>query len=83
MNDDQYWKDLTEPLCAGRAVRHFRAADGQRWGVCEIERVILPGARAVRYLVFDSPGTTRCVRAYPANWQELSDAELEAMSWRR
>jgi hypothetical protein len=77
------WEDLTGPLCAGRATRQFRAADGQRWDVCEVEQAIPLGSTRTRFLIFDSARVMRRVRRFPADWQALTDAELEAASWRR
>ena len=42
------------------------------------ERAIGPFAR--RRLIFESFCTVRCVASYPANWRELDDAQLLAVS---
>jgi hypothetical protein len=33
-------------------------------------------------LVFESEGVFRRVRHYPANWEELTDVQLYALSWK-
>jgi hypothetical protein len=38
--------------------------------------------RASPDLIFDSAGAVRRVRDYPADWFDLSDEELYALSWR-
>ena len=56
-----------------RQVRHFKAA-GQDWTVYE-ESV------ADQALVFETDHIARRVRVYPANWADLPDDELYALSW--
>lgn len=56
-----------------RQVRHFKAA-GQDWTVYE-------DSTAERALIFETDRIARRVRVYPANWAELSDYELDALSW--
>ena len=34
-------------------------------------------------LVFENTSVARRVREYPANWRELSDEQLYALSWSR
>jgi hypothetical protein len=60
--------------------RQYRAADFSCWSVTEIAGNVLarPGQRC---LIFASADAVRRVWSYPAEWRELSDAELEALSW--
>ena len=60
---------------------HFRSSDGTRWTVGE--RGDGDGSAKRMSLVFESTDSARRVREYPANWRELSPAELEALSWRK
>ena len=53
-----------------------------RWRVFEVETAERPWAHARRTLIFLSPKVMRRVRSYPADWRDLSDAELYALSWR-
>jgi hypothetical protein len=39
--------------------------------------------RTTRVLVFASDEAIRCVRGYPANWYELTDEDLNSVSWNR
>ena len=38
--------------------------------------------RATASLVFESDAMMRRIRNYPADWRQLDDAELFALSWR-
>jgi hypothetical protein len=67
-------RDTTPPDCPGMRRRSFVMA-GVSWTVCEDAQ---QGA-----LVFYGPGLARRVRAYPTNWEALTDVELYALSWRR
>ncbi|MDB4898970.1 MAG: hypothetical protein JWN53_778 [Gemmatimonadetes bacterium] len=60
--------------------RQFFAADFTGWTVTEIAGNVLarPGQRC---LIFASADTVRRVWSYPADWRELSDMKLEALSW--
>jgi hypothetical protein len=49
---------------------------GAQWLVGEREASHQPGARADRYLCFDSADTRRRVWHYPSEWRRLSDADL-------
>ena len=56
-------------------------ADGVAWLV-----YVLPAASErwrVPTLVFESEAKVRRVRAFPADWADLSDDELLALSWSR
>ena len=58
--------------------------DQQRVLWCVVERDARrdPGARASRCLIFSCQESIRRVWNYPANWRELGDADLEALSWK-
>lgn len=56
---------------------------GAHWIVGERECANQPGARAPRYLCFDSPDTRRRVWRYPSDWRALSDSDLLDLSERR
>jgi hypothetical protein len=65
--------------CVGRA---FIDSMGHWW--CVSERAGWgddPGDTPC--LVFMSERAARCVRQFPPDWQERSDADLEALSWER
>jgi hypothetical protein len=51
------------------------------WRVLEVERTVVDGVVFPSVLIFDEPMSVRLVHRYPANWRELSDAELVALSW--
>ena len=51
--------------------------DGRLWRVREITF-----SDAAPSLIFESESGFRRVRAYPADWQRLSDDELYELSWR-
>jgi hypothetical protein len=42
-----------------------------------------PAPRLESCLLFRSHHFARRVRNYPANWRELTDTELDALSWSR
>ena len=50
-----------------------------QWVVFEVGR----DAQFGPALIFFSDGLGRRVRDYPANWRELTDEELYAVSWNR
>lgn len=56
-------------------------AQGEHWFV--FEHTPEYDRRATPTLVFMSELIVRRVRTFPANWEELSDSELFAVSWRR
>jgi hypothetical protein len=60
--------------------RQYSTEDFSRWSVTEIAGNVLarPGQRC---LIFASADTVRRVWNYPPDWRELSDAELETLSW--
>ena len=55
--------------------------DDAQWWVYELESGPYD-RRSGRSLIFESDGVLRRVRDYPADWRELSDAQLMAVSWR-
>lgn len=66
----------------GEAQRTARrlVVDGVPWLVYELAHVF--DRRHAPSLVFESDHAVRRVRSYPAEWRDLSDAELWALSWR-
>lgn len=66
---------------APRIERVFAEPDGSRWRV--YEQPFGPYDRRTGHsLIFASDAAVRRVRDYPANWAELSDIELTALSWK-
>jgi hypothetical protein len=60
-----------------QAERRFAIA-GEGWSVWEdLRHPVGPS------LVFENSKIARRVHEYPANWRELSDEELYALSWSR
>jgi hypothetical protein len=55
--------------------------DRVRWLVYELAAPQLD-RRSTPSLVFESEGTVRRVRNYPADWRALSDETLFELSWR-
>lgn len=64
------------------AQRHEREiiVDRVRWLVYELAAPVLD-RRSTPSLVFESEGTVRRIRNYPADWRSLDDKELFALSW--
>jgi hypothetical protein len=60
-----------------RAQRVLRDGDGHLWRVREAAL-----ADSGPSLIFESEGVFRRVRQYPRDWQELSDDQLFALSWK-
>ena len=60
--------------------RTFIDAEGARWVVYE-QSFADYDRRSGMSLIFSSESVVRRVRNYPANWHELSDEELLALSW--
>jgi hypothetical protein len=56
--------------------------DGAHWRVFELAKWANDPAPAPS-LVFESDGAVRRVSNYPADWRDLSDRALLALSWRR
>jgi len=59
------------------AERRFTVAE-EAWAVWEDLRIPLRPS-----LVFENTKIARRVHEYPANWRELSDEDLYAVSWAR
>lgn len=57
--------------------RLVRDEEGHLWRVRE-----LAFADARPSLIFESEVSFRRVRSYPADWRQLTDVELYALSWR-
>jgi hypothetical protein len=60
--------------------RFFEDSEGIMWEVREVK--VDYDRRASGSLIFESIGAVRRVRNYPANWHELSVAELNEISHR-
>ena len=60
-----------------QAERRFHA-DGEGWAVWEDVRT-----QTGPSLVFETNKIARRVHEYPANWRDLSDDQLYALSWLR
>ncbi|HEY2377340.1 MAG TPA: hypothetical protein VGH98_15290 [Gemmatimonadaceae bacterium] len=60
--------------------RRFVIGD-EEWSVYEDARLEAPHFGPA--LVFQTAGSARRVRTYPANWRELPDEQLYALSWSR
>lgn len=73
-----YQSARARALASGRTVE---TDDGQ-WRVYELESGPYD-RRSGCSLIFESDGVLRRVRDYPADWRELPDTELMAVSWRR
>jgi hypothetical protein len=76
---DNEVKDATEGMWLtshpdGRSLR----ADGVSWSVYEDRSDSLGPS-----LIFESDKIARRVRGFPANWRQLTDAQLIALSWSR
>lgn len=56
-------------------------ADDQRWSVREVPAPVFDRGGGT-HLFFESDGVWRRLRAFPANWHELPDVELYALSER-
>ena len=59
---------------ASRAFVHM----GVPWQVLEIQT-----AEGAQCLIFESAHAVRRVHRYPPDWQDLSESELELLSWAR
>ena len=62
-------------------VRSFVDSDGGRWRVFE-QAFNDYDRRNGMSLIFSSENAVRRVRDYPADWMDLSDAELARLSWK-
>lgn len=77
-SDRQHQSARARALATARIV----PTDDGQWRVYELESGPYD-RRSGRSLIFESDGVLRRVRDYPANWRELSDAQLMEVSWRR
>ena len=59
----------------------FTDAAFVRWRVIERDARRDPGSRGDRCLIFASPDMVRRVWRFPPAWRQLSDSELETLSW--
>lgn len=76
LNRDQAFH-YTHRQRSERAHRIVRDSEGHLWRVREVTY-----ADAAPSLVFEAEGIFRRVRQYPVDWQELTDAQLYALSWK-
>jgi hypothetical protein len=53
------------------------------WSVVEVDARDVPGVHAPNCLIFSRQDCVRRVWEYPANWLDLDDTELVALSWHR
>ena len=51
------------------------------WRVEEVPAAAVPAAKRPACLVFQSEAAIRRIWHYPPNWRQLTDAELELLSW--
>lgn len=61
--------------------RTYHDARGCVWYVHEVAPGTVPWAKGPRCLLFGSDAAIRRVWRFPSDWDTLSDAELEALSW--
>lgn len=71
----------TPPPSGALGPRTFRMSDGRAWSVHEAAVGPVAWAHGPHCLVFHSDAMIRRVWHYPAGWRELSDDELETLSW--
>jgi hypothetical protein len=75
----------TSPRLPERAVRRdpvdFTDAAYIPWRVVERDSRRDPGRRGDTCLIFSSTDVVRRVWRFPATWRQLTDGELEALSW--
>jgi hypothetical protein len=72
--------DLQHALRQAKQHERQIVIDRVRWLVYELAPPPLD-RRSSPSLVFESEGTVRRVRNYPADWRALSDEALFAVSW--
>ena len=69
------------PVATGQPPLEFTdPEDGRRWTVVEQSGDRIPGARGASCLCFQAHDIFRRVWRYPANWRELPEADLAALS---
>jgi hypothetical protein len=71
--------DLQHALRQAKRDERQIVIDRVRWLVYELAPSL--DRRSSPSLVFESEGTVRRVRNYPADWRTLSDEALFAVSW--
>jgi len=71
--------EAEERIEAGRTKTRHLMADGYRWTVHELPAPQFD-RRGGAHLIFDGELIMRRVRAYPADWFDLQDEELYALS---
>lgn len=76
-----YRKSPERPLRSDEGRRTFTDDEGTFWDVREVKNPDYD-RRGGKSLLFDSVHAFRRVRQYPANWLELTDAELAELSRR-
>ena len=81
MHDPRTRGDTTGAQGEQSPRRVYVDGDGQRWQVFE-KTFDQFDRRSGASLIFESDGAMRRVRNYPANWMELSNDELAALSWK-
>ena len=72
---DRFLDDFIVPA----KVRFFEA-DGYRWRVHEVTAPEFDRRHSGTHLLFYAETIMRRVRDFPANWDEMSDAELYALT---
>jgi hypothetical protein len=75
--DDRFDVSMGNDTLPGRS---FMDAEGTRWRVYE-QPFADYDRRTGMSLIFASEAAVRRVRDYPADWMDLSDQELMALSW--
>jgi hypothetical protein len=75
--------ELLAEGAGGERAHFYFDAKGAAWSVVEIPHCDQPVAGQAACLLFRSHRFARRVRTFPPNWRELSDADLEALSWSR
>ena len=69
------------PRVRPRGPRVYADRAGVEWRVEEVPAAAVPAAKGPACLMFHSEGAIRRVWRYPPNWRQLTDAELEVLSW--
>jgi hypothetical protein len=77
-NDDRVDSSVDSESPAGRT---FLDAEGTRWQVYE-QAFGDYDRRSGMSLIFASESAVRRVRDFPAEWMQLTDEELLALSWK-
>jgi len=72
--------ELRRALRSAHRLEREIIVDRVRWLVYELSAPALD-RRSTPSLVFESEGTVRRIRNYPADWRTLDDESLFALSW--